>query len=326
MPRVFVSYRRQDAAYVVAILSERLQKRFGPESVFLDVDSIPLGVDFREHIGKAVSQCDVLLAVIGDQWLDVRNQRGERRLDDPADYARIEIETALKRGIPTIPVLVESATMPPADALPESLHPLVFRNAAELRAGKDLYTHVDRLIEGLAALFPTESPVTPSSAAASATTPASSTPVITAPAAPARAREVSAITVDDIRTALGAFADKQIFLAPQIPLSKVANAIEAYAPGLKPDEVLLLYDNTVWGGSRDGLLLTAHEVWWHNMTEAPSRRRFDAIETISIEHFRLVSHIRIDGGAIHINVGQHRLIAQAIGAMVAKFAGVALTA
>src|SRR5256885_12633659 len=119
MTRLFISYRRHDTGYLAATLSEKLQQRFGEESVFYDVDTIPLGVDFREHIGNAVGNCDVLLVIIGDQWLVSADGKGNRRIDDAADFVRIEIESALKRAIPIIPVLVGEAAMPKPSDVPE---------------------------------------------------------------------------------------------------------------------------------------------------------------------------------------------------------------
>jgi hypothetical protein len=105
---------------------------------FFDVDNIPLGVDFRRHLGDAVAGCDVLLALVGDQWLTTTDSNGERRLDNKNDFNRIEIEAALTRGIPVVPVLAGHATMPSENDLPESLRELAYRNAIELRSGGDL--------------------------------------------------------------------------------------------------------------------------------------------------------------------------------------------
>src|SRR5262245_3456964 len=102
--KVFISYRRGDSADVVGRIDDHLVKVFGRESVFKDVDSISLGTDFRKVISQRVSECDVLLAVIGPMWLAARGPSGGRRLDDEADYVRIEIETALRRDIPVIPL------------------------------------------------------------------------------------------------------------------------------------------------------------------------------------------------------------------------------
>lgn len=149
MAHIFISYRRADAGYVANVLGERIRDAFGESSVFIDVDTIPLGIDFREHINKAVSECDVLLAIIGDKWLTLQDAAGQRRIDEPADFVRIEIEAAIKRNIPVVPILIDNATMPAPAALPESIRQLAFRNAAELRAGRDMNHHIDLLIRNL---------------------------------------------------------------------------------------------------------------------------------------------------------------------------------
>jgi hypothetical protein len=147
MSRIFISYRRNDSAYIAAEIRRRLQQRFGSESIFFDVDDVPLGVDFRTHISSAVGKCDVLLAIIGDKWIEP--EPGKQRLEDPADYVRIEVESALSRAIPVIPVLVANAEVPSDASLPDSLKGLRYRNAAEVRAGRDLEQHLERLIKGV---------------------------------------------------------------------------------------------------------------------------------------------------------------------------------
>ena len=130
--RVFISYRREETAYPAGWLYDRLDERFGDAQVFKDVDSIPLGDDFVEAISTAVGSCDVLLALIGDKWLTITDERGRRRLDDPHDFVRLEVEAALARNVRVIPVLVDGARMPRADELPDSLAGLVRRQALEL--------------------------------------------------------------------------------------------------------------------------------------------------------------------------------------------------
>ena len=130
--RIFISYRRQDSAYPAGWLYDRLAERFGPDQIFKDVDSIELGDDFVETITNAVGSCDILLALIGQEWLDVASSDGSRRLDDPDDFVRLEIEAALQREVLLIPILVEGALMPRADQLPPSIAPLVRRQALEL--------------------------------------------------------------------------------------------------------------------------------------------------------------------------------------------------
>ncbi len=130
--RIFISYRREETAYPAGWLYDRLADRFGGGQVFKDVDSIQLGDDFVEVITSAVGSCDVLLALIGDQWLTITDEHGRRRLDDPDDFVRLEIEAALTRNVRVIPILVDGARMPRADELPGSLARLVRLQALEL--------------------------------------------------------------------------------------------------------------------------------------------------------------------------------------------------
>jgi len=153
MAKMFVSYRRQDTPYVAQALKDRLEERFGKGSVFLDIDNIPFGVDFREHIDRAVQQCDVMLVLIGDAWLSPASGQTTSRLFAAQDFVRTEIESALKRSIPIVPLLAESAEMPNADELPDSIKNFVYRNAAELRAGRDFNSHMTRLVESLEQSF-----------------------------------------------------------------------------------------------------------------------------------------------------------------------------
>ena len=130
--RIFISYRREETAYPAAWLYDRLADRFADGQVFKDVDSIELGDDFVEVITEAIGSCDVLLALIGNEWLTITDEDGQRRLDDPDDFVRVEIEAALKRNVRVIPILVDGARMPRATELPPSLAGLVRRQALEL--------------------------------------------------------------------------------------------------------------------------------------------------------------------------------------------------
>ena len=122
--RVFISYRRQETAWPARQLYELLGEQFGADQVFKDIDDIDPGDDFVEKITRAVSSCDVLLALIGDQWLTIEDDEGRRRLDDPDDFVRLEIATALSRpDVRVIPILVDAARMPRAHELPPELEP-----------------------------------------------------------------------------------------------------------------------------------------------------------------------------------------------------------
>jgi hypothetical protein len=115
--RIFISYRRDETAYPAGWLFDRLAEHFGHAQVFKDVDSIELGDDFVQVITRAVGSCDVLLALIGDEWLTITDEHGRRRLDDPNDFVRLEIEAALRRNVRIIPILVDGARMPDAGEL-----------------------------------------------------------------------------------------------------------------------------------------------------------------------------------------------------------------
>jgi ABC-type amino acid transport substrate-binding protein len=130
--RIFISYRREETAYPAGWLFDRLADRFGGGQVFKDVDSIEPGDDFVEVITSAVGSCDVLLALIGEEWLTITDEHGRRRLDNPEDFVRLEIEAALTRKVRVIPILVGHAKMPRTDELPGSLAKLVRRQALEL--------------------------------------------------------------------------------------------------------------------------------------------------------------------------------------------------
>jgi hypothetical protein len=145
--KVFISYRRDDSRGITERIYDRLVDHYGEDAIFKDVDSIPKGSDFRQIIKKAVSMCDVLLAVIGDRWLGVIDKTTRRRIDDKNDFVRIEIEIALQRGIMVIPVLINGAQMPKATKLPHSLQELAFRNGAVVRHDPDFHRDVNHLIK-----------------------------------------------------------------------------------------------------------------------------------------------------------------------------------
>lgn len=153
MPEIFISYRRDDSLSATGRLADKLVQQFGTEQVFRDLDAIEAGADFQRAIVDTVRAASVILVIIGRTWADVRTADGRRRLDDPDDYVRREIETALAANIQVVPVLVEGAGMPKADALPDPLHPLALRQAFELsetRWGHDTGRLMSYLEQGLA--------------------------------------------------------------------------------------------------------------------------------------------------------------------------------
>jgi Hsp70 protein/TIR domain/DnaJ C terminal domain len=132
MARVFISYRRSDARWAAGRLYDRLAEVLGRNNVFFDVSNIEPGEDYQAKIIEIVGSCDVLLTVIGPNWLHIKDKRGAIRLDDPRDLMRIEVGTALRRNIRVIPVLVDGAQMPDEHQLPLELAPLARRNARDI--------------------------------------------------------------------------------------------------------------------------------------------------------------------------------------------------
>jgi hypothetical protein len=129
---IFLSYRRSDAEGQAGRLYDDLAGHFGPDTVFMDVAGIEAGRDFRQAIDQHVTSCSVLLAIIGKEWVAAADSNGRRRLDDPNDFVRLEVATALKRDIPVVPLLVRGAVMPQATELPADCADLCYRNAMEL--------------------------------------------------------------------------------------------------------------------------------------------------------------------------------------------------
>jgi TIR domain len=148
MPTIVISYRRSDSSAIAGRIFDRLAAHFGDDSVFMDVDNIPVGVDFRSHIDETLHRSDILVAVIGVNWLG-HAAAGSSRLQEKADPVRVEIETAVARKIRIIPVLVDGAKMPDATELPAEFGNFAYLNAAEVATGRDFRAHMERLIEAI---------------------------------------------------------------------------------------------------------------------------------------------------------------------------------
>lgn len=145
MTAITISYRRSDAAPIAGRIFDRLSAHYGEHAVFMDIDKIPFGVDFRSHIREILLRSDVLIAVIGRDWLG-RNAAGGIRMQEEADPVRVEIETALEKKIPIIPVLIDGAKMPESSELPATFGNFVYLNAADVSSGRDFRVHLERLI------------------------------------------------------------------------------------------------------------------------------------------------------------------------------------
>lgn len=151
--KLIISYRRDDTGAITGRICDRLRARFGAESVYMDIDSNPLGVDYRSHIDESLKRSDILLAVIGRQWLGP-GAVGARRIDDPGDLVRLEVTTALARGIRVVPILIDETEMPSSEELPDDLRGLKFRQAFRVDSGIDFHHHLDRLCSAIEASSP----------------------------------------------------------------------------------------------------------------------------------------------------------------------------
>jgi Ankyrin repeats (many copies)/TIR domain len=149
MTKLFVSYRRSDSADAAGRIYDRLVAEFSRENVFKDVDCIPLSASFPDYLRDTLRKANAVLVVIGPTWLTTASESRESRLQDPADYVRMEVETALRLGIPTIPVTVSNAVMPQVHELPGTLLELCARNGQAVRPDPDFHRDMDRLVARL---------------------------------------------------------------------------------------------------------------------------------------------------------------------------------
>ncbi len=156
MPKIAISYRRSDSEAMTGRIFDRLIAHYGKDAVFRDIDDIPLGIDFRQHINETLLKTNILLAIIGPEWLGQHG--GDVRIQEEADPVRVEVETALRRRVPIIPVLIGSTKMPTAEQLPPGLKDFAFRNAVKVDTGLDFDHHVDRLIRAMDVLLEKKSP------------------------------------------------------------------------------------------------------------------------------------------------------------------------
>jgi tetratricopeptide (TPR) repeat protein len=212
-PKVFISYRRDDTIAIAGRIRDHLSNAFGSDNVYFDIDTIPFGVDFRQHIDKMVAGCDAVLVLIGRRYLDVTDDAGVRRLENPHDFVRLEVEAALRRGIPVVPILVDGATMPNETQLPEGMSELAFRNGIAVRYDPDFHSDMNRLVNGLS----------PGGVPA-ATTPATKTAA--KPAKPKRAQPVKQAATDRDRSAACVKRAKAL-LAADAPDDALKEATEA---------------------------------------------------------------------------------------------------
>jgi hypothetical protein len=146
--KIFISYRRDDSAGHAGRVHDRLVMEFGRDVLFMDVDAVPLGSNFVKVLQDEVGKCDMLLAIIGPNWLEAKDQRGLRRIDDPTDFVRVEISAALRRDIPVIPILLEGTRVPRVEELPDELKELSLRNGLNVRHAS-FHQDIDKLLRSL---------------------------------------------------------------------------------------------------------------------------------------------------------------------------------
>jgi hypothetical protein len=154
--KIVLSYRRSDSDVITGRIRDNLANHYGEHAVFMDIDSIPLGFDYRQQMRDALSDNKVMIAVIGPKWLGGRGKNA--RINESNDPVRIELETAFQQGMRIIPVLVSGATMPKAADLPQSLQGLCYINAGEVDGGRDFRQHMSRLIYAIDQILKTDEP------------------------------------------------------------------------------------------------------------------------------------------------------------------------
>jgi hypothetical protein len=153
MSAVFLCYRREDSAGDTGRLHDRLTAIYGEDAVFIDIDSVPVGVDFVDHINEQLTACAVMLVVIGKSWVVATDGKGRRRIDRADDLVRAEIAEALRRKIPIIPVLVQNASMPDSDELPDDIRAFARRHAVEVSHAR-WHSDVQRLVDAIKRFMP----------------------------------------------------------------------------------------------------------------------------------------------------------------------------
>jgi hypothetical protein len=152
MPKISISYRRADSEAMTGRIFDRLIAHYGKEAIFRDIDDIPAGIDFRQHINETLLKTHVLLAIVGPKWLGAA-RGGLERINEESDPVRVEVETALRRRLPIIPILIGNTRMPGSDQLPPSLKDFAFRNAVKVDTGRDFDHHIEHLIKSIDAIL-----------------------------------------------------------------------------------------------------------------------------------------------------------------------------
>src|SRR6202163_354368 len=175
MPKIAISYRRADSEAMTGRIFDRLIAHYGKEAIFRDIDDIPPGLDFCVHINQTLLKTHILLAIVGPQWLGMSSDGSADRIQEETDPVRVEVEMALRRRVPLIPVLIGSTKMPGSDQLPPGLKDFAFRNAVKVDTGQDFDYHMDRLIRSMDAILGQAAKSAPSPETKAPTSPKPST-------------------------------------------------------------------------------------------------------------------------------------------------------
>ena len=157
---IFISYRHDDSRHAAGRLVDRLRQALGADELFMDVDNIDLGLDFVKVLSERVAACDVMLVIIGPQWLSATDPRGGRRIDNPHDFVRIEVESALARDVRVIPILIDGAHPPHPDEVPPSLEPLTRRQATTI-SHEHFGADVERIVTAVRHILPADQKAIP---------------------------------------------------------------------------------------------------------------------------------------------------------------------
>jgi hypothetical protein len=227
--KIIVSYRRDDSDGIAGRIRDHLIQRYGAQSVFMDIDSIPFGVDFQEHFSSALSDTNLVIAIIGREWRGPLKKQ-KFRIDDPDDFVRLELEKAFQLGIRVLPVLVDDAEMPPSSLLPQSLRRLALINAPSVSSGRDFAVHVDRVIKAVDAIlqFKSDSPLARTSSAATSI------------------HRLATLGLLAALVAAGAVLAAQNLHAPQTKPERVADSVKTTtAPAISCDEEKNLHSEAI---------------------------------------------------------------------------------
>ena len=298
--KVFISYRREDTRYQARMIYTALCDVIARDDVFMDIDSIPLGANFRKILKDWVDQCEVLLALIGPDWIDSADpQTGRRRLDNPSDFVRIEIGEALARDIPVVPIMLDGAPTPNPEHLPDDLKELADRQA-EFVDFRTFDADVARLISRLG--------LAPSGASAAADhdqagidapQPAADRAASERSSPDAAIERVSANLISQIIAIVG--QREKTYYAPHIPARLLDAARESF-PIDESERVFVLFDDTTMGNGRNGLAICASGLIVKSAFDDPIRISWDEMLSYPIENSWYLGHISIAGQRIPLGL------------------------